>query len=249
MEINWSIVGWLAAVIFVYIFGIFEGRGQGRKRRITEEQEEKEKQPASPPETIKVDDPGLLRIKNENGALTLDLDGTHVDAPSLSPNQRKRLIEILNLTRPWLDVKPAASAAAPKSMPDPSFESRLNAISVPPHAPPMPVPVQSTAPTSSSVSAQDKSATPIPSKKKDEKPESTPTSMVGQINTILQLRIANTPLSSQGVTIMESTSGGVIVYVGINKYEGIEDVPNEDVKAAIRAAIAEWEKKYTPGLS
>ena len=73
--------------------------------------------------------------------------------------------------------------------------------------------------------------------------------MVGQINTILQLRIANTPLSSQGVTIMESTSGGVIVYVGINKYEGIEDVPNEDVKTAIRAAIAEWEKKYTPGLS
>ena len=73
--------------------------------------------------------------------------------------------------------------------------------------------------------------------------------MVGQINAILQLRIANTPLSSQGVTMMESPSGGVIVFVGVNKYEGVEDVPNEDVKAAIRAAIAEWEQKYTPGLS
>ena len=49
--------------------------------------------------------------------------------------------------------------------------------------------------------------------------------------------------------MMESPSGGVIVFVGVNKYEGVEDVPNEDVKAAIRAAIAEWEQKYTPGLS
>ncbi len=248
MEINWSVIGWLAAVIFVYIFGIFEGRGQGRKRRIAEEQKEKEKQPASPPETIKVDDPGLLRIKNENGALTLDLDGARVDALSLSPNQRKRLVEILNLTRPWLDMKPTAPAATSLSTPDPSFESRLNAISAPSPAP-MPAPVQSVPPAPSFASAQDKPATPVPPKKKDEKPEIAPTSMVGQINAILQLRIANTPLSSLGVTMMESPSGGVIVFVGVNKYEGMEDVPNEDVKAAIRAAIAEWEKKYTPGLS
>ncbi len=49
--------------------------------------------------------------------------------------------------------------------------------------------------------------------------------------------------------MMESLSGGVLVYIGVDKYEGIEDVPSEEVKAAIRAAIAEWEKKYTPGLS
>ena len=246
MEINWSVIGWIAAVIFVYIFGIFEGRGQGRKRRIAEEQEEKGKQPASPPETIKVDDPGLLRIKNENGALTLDLDGARVDALSLSPNQRKRLVEILNLTRPWLDARSTAFGAASQSTSDTNFESRLNAISA---SPPAPMPASTPPAPPSFVSAQDKPAPSTAPKKKDEKPEAAPTSMVGQINAILQLRIANTPLSSQGITMMESPSGGVIVFVGVNKYEGVEDVPNEDVKAAIRAAIAEWEQKYTPGLS
>jgi hypothetical protein len=247
MEINWSVVGWVAAIIFVYIFGIFEGRGQGRKRRIAEEQEEKKNQPASPPEAIQVDDPGLLRIKNENGVLSLDLDGTRVDGSSLSSNQRKRLIEVLNSIRPWLDASPAP-ASIPQSAPDPTLESRLDAISSPPQANPQPVPVPSASPAPSFISAQDKPATTTTSKK-DDMPEAAPTSMVGQINAILQLRIANTNLSTQGVTLMESPSGGVNVYVGINKYEGIEDVPNEEVKAAIRSAISEWEKKYTPGLS
>ena len=247
MEINWSIIGWLAAIIFVYAFGIFEGRNQGRKRRIAEEQEEKKNQPPPLPETIKVDDPGLLRVKNENGVLTLDLDGIRVDAPSLLPNQRKRLIEILNLLRPWVEGK-SSQATPQQPASNSAFESRLNSISSPPAAPP-PAPVQPASSASSFVSPQDKPTASIPSKKKDDKPETAPTSMVGQINAILQLRIANTPLASQGVTMMELLSGGVLVYIGVDKYEGIEDVPSEEVKAAIRAAIAEWEKKYTPGLS
>ncbi len=239
MEINWSVVGWIAAVIFVYIFGIFEGRNQGRKRRIAEEQEEKKDLPVSPTETVEVGDPGILRLKNENGMLALDLDGTRVDPPSLSPSERKRLVEILNLIRPWLEGKPV-QAVTPPPRSDPTVESRLNTISASPPAPmPVPAPAASVTP---------KPAIPIPSKK-DEKPQTAPTSMVGQINAILQVRIANTPLASQGVTMMEIPSGGVIVYVGVNKYEGIEEVPNEDIKAAIRSAIAEWEQKYTPGLS
>ena len=74
------------------------------------------------------------------------------------------------------------------------------------------------------------------------------TSMVGQINEILQLRIANTNLAAKGVVMIESPSGGVFVYVGMDKYEGVDAVPGEEIKAAIRSAIAEWEKKYTPGL-
>jgi hypothetical protein len=72
--------------------------------------------------------------------------------------------------------------------------------------------------------------------------------MVGQINAILQARIVNTKLAEVGVTMIESPSGGVFVYVGLNKFESIDSVPDEDIKAAIRSAIAEWERKYTPGL-
>jgi hypothetical protein len=65
---------------------------------------------------------------------------------------------------------------------------------------------------------------------------------------VLQKRIANTPLASRGVSLMESVTGGVNVYIGVSRYEGIDDVPDEEVKSAIRAAIAEWENKYTPGV-
>lgn len=111
---NWSILGWIAGLVFVYIFGLFEGRSQGRKLRIAEEEKEKKEQPASAP--VKADDPGLLRIKNENGVMSLDLDGRRVDATSLNAEQRKRLIEMLSVMRPWLEGKPA-SVPAPTNPP------------------------------------------------------------------------------------------------------------------------------------
>ena len=116
---NWSILGWIAGLIFVYFFGIFEGRSQGRKRRIAEEEQLKKERP-EPQKTapVKVDDPGLLRIKNENGVMTLDLDGKRVNSTSLNAEQRKRLIEMLNVMRPWLEGK-LASVPAPTSPPQP----------------------------------------------------------------------------------------------------------------------------------
>ena len=35
--------------------------------------------------------------------------------------------------------------------------------------------------------------------------------------------------------------------VGLTKYNGVGEVPDPQVQAMIRAAIAEWENKYTPG--
>ena len=180
---------------------------------------------------VTVDDPGLLRIKNENGAMTLDLDGVRANPIALFPEQRKRLIEMLNVMRPWLENKPI-----PAPMPTPL-------TTPPPPTQLMPVSVSTPSPT-----PQPAPSKPAPAQKKDEKLPTAPTSMVGQINAILQTRIVNTKLAEQGVTMIESPSGGVYVYVGLNKFEGIDAVPDEDVKAAVRAAISEWERKYTPGL-
>lgn len=185
---------------------------------------------ASVPETpVTVDDPGLMRIKNENGRLTLDLDGMRVNPSALTSDQRKRLIEMLNVMRPWLEGKPAP---APNSPPQPRPA---------PVAPPPPPPI------TQQLASTSKPPAPAKKKKNDEL-EVAPKSIVGQINAILQIRIADTPFEAKGVSLIESITGGVNVYVGVQRYEAIDDVPDEEIKAEIRAAIAEWEKKYTPGL-
>ena len=69
-----------------------------------------------------------------------------------------------------------------------------------------------------------------------------------QIDAILQAHLAGSPLEDRGVFLTQSPEGGVIVYVGLTRYTGVDEVPDAEVKAAIRAAISEWENKYTPGL-
>ncbi|MDQ3005185.1 MAG: hypothetical protein M3R47_07350 [Chloroflexota bacterium] len=224
----------LAAMFFGYGFGLFEGRNQGYKKRRGEEGLEEKEKPATPsePVTVMVDDPGLLRIKNENGQFTLDLDGTRVNVSAFSVDQRKRLIEMLNLMRPWLEGKPVLTPPPPAPMS--VADTRQGApVAV---APPTP------------------SLTPRPAAPKeraapkDDRPVAPATSIVGQIDAILQERLAGTALEDRGVFLAQSPDGSVNVYVGLTRYGGIDDVPDAEIKAAIRAAISEWEIKYTPGL-
>ena len=235
----------LVAMFFGYGFGLFEGRGQGYKKRKAEEEQGQEKKEISEssvdPNIITVDDPGLMRIKNENGFLTLDLDGTRVNTSALSVDQRKRLIEMLNFIRPWLENKPAPAPAMmtpPPPSPVPVADARQGTpvISTPSNLGPVSQPLPQT---------QDKPSAPAA---KDDRPAAPANSIVGQIDSILQQRLAGTPLESRGVFLAQSSEGGVNVYVGLTRYDGVDDVPDSEVKAAIRAAISEWENKYTPGL-
>jgi hypothetical protein len=237
----------VGAMFFGYGFGLFEGRNQGYKKRQKEEATDKANAPVAPPPpapepvTIKVDDPGLLRIKKESGYITLDLDGNRVDTSALTTDQRKRLIEMLNLMRPWLEGKPVAAPAksetASPSQPVPAAASTLFAAPVSsPVTPPPPAPVpQPASPRPATIAKEDRPVAPAGS-------------IVTQIDSVLQARIAGTPLEDRGVFLAQSPEGGVIVYVGLTKYMGINEVPDPEIKAAIRAAITEWENKYTPGL-
>jgi len=251
MEFNWSILGWIAGLIFVYLFGLYEGRSQGYKKRKAEEEQQKRDQPTPSPETrtemVTIDDPGLLRIKNENGSFALDLDGVRANPLSLSSEQRKRLIDMLNIMRPWLEGRSAPTLAPsmrntpPSTSPQPtSISDRLETFAGAPTqsqpAPVQPRPISSsTAPRPSTIPKEDRPFTPA-------------NSIVGQIDSVLQARLEGTSLGERGIFLTQSPEGGVVVYVGLTRYNGVDDVPDPEIKAAIRAAISEWEDKYTPGL-
>jgi hypothetical protein len=156
----------------------------------------------------------------------------------LAPAQRKRLIDLLTLIRPFLEGGQPAQAA-PKPVP----------VS-PPVSPSAPLtPAEQVLITN----LNQPKVEPVPArislipKKKSEQPAAA-LSMVQQIDQILQLKLVDTPLAGQGIKIQEAPGGGVLVMVGLKKYEGVGDVPDPAIKAVLQAAVAEWEKKYTPGL-
>ncbi len=163
-----------------------------------------------------VDDPGMLRLKNKNGTPSLEMDGVMLNAKNISPEQKRRLVELMTAMRPWVEGGQTPAAAPPTPL--------------------MPVSPKEAAP---------RPLQPL-KKPEPEKPISS-LSIVQQIDTVLQERVLGTPFEKSGVRLQESAQGDVEVYVGLQKFDSIEEVPDETIKKIIRAAIAEWEEKYTPG--
>lgn len=223
----------VGAMFFGYFFGLFEGRGQGYKRRQAEEAEKEEPEspaeplpPASP--SLPPDETSLLDVSRDKaGRLQLKLEGERIETAGLDPEKRKRIIAVLTQIRPWLET-PASPPKPPQPQAVPPATVR-----------PAPAPEMRSGPSPRPA---------IPPVKEEEEPGAAPGSIVAQIDSILQTQIVGSPLIEQGIRLLESPEGGVIVLVGMRKFEAIDDVPDDQIKAAIRKAIATWENKYTPGL-
>ena len=73
-------------------------------------------------------------------------------------------------------------------------------------------------------------------------PVEAPKSIAAQIDEILQESIKNTSLERRGVRLIELPNKGMVVMVGLDQYEVVDEVPDEDVRKAIRSAVEAWEK-------
>lgn len=175
-------------------------------------------------------DPGMLRIKKDR---SIEMDGADLTG-SLSAEKKKRLIELVSLLRPFLEA-PTSQPASPASTISPPTTPPAAPAAVSPASPPKPASI-----LGGLINSQPA--------KKDPETEFKLLSIVQQIDTVLQKRLEGTPLAGQGIRLQDSPQGGVEVYIGIQKFDTIDDVPNETIKKAIRAAVAEWEQKFTPGM-
>lgn len=179
----------------------------------------------------------LILSLDQNSQPCLDLDGQRVDTSRLAPEQRKRLIDLMVVMRPWIEGSATQKPVAPRPL-----AANVPSLSKP-IQPPAPQPTPPVAASVSQLLSTPITAAPAaPSKE-----VAGPTSMVGQIDAILQTRLAGTPLESRKIRLIESLQGGVVVMIDKDRFEAISDVPDPEILAAIRAAVAEWEKKYTPG--
>ena len=140
-------------MFFGYFFGLFEGRGQGYKKRQKEDAEDKKLAPLVEPEPLPPASPpapsdeiSVLDVSMApDGELRLKVDGQRLDTSPLGAEQRKRLVAILTQMRPWLEApksvqspQGASPPAPPRPASTPSLVSRPNPAPAPkPAAPPI----------------------------------------------------------------------------------------------------------------
>lgn len=185
-----------------------------------------------------VETPSVLRIKNDNVSMVVEMDGKILSAP-LSAEGKKRLLELISVFRPFIDGQTQQPVAKPV------VNQPLSASLTTPA--PVPATVNRSAPSAEikPVSILNPGAAP---KKLDPQKEFALLSIVQQIDSVLQKKLLNTPLEDAGIRLQETPQGDLEVFVGLQKFTSIDDVTDEKIKSVIRNAIAEWESKYVPGM-
>ncbi len=165
----------------------------------------------------------IVRIwRTTDNQLKLEMNGQPLaEAKAISPEQRRQLVKIVVDLRPWLEAS-SGIQSSPSSGEGISSETVINRPSNPADAPG----------ASSSKPLPGEGAAAAYSSK----------SIVDQIDDFLQVLLANSGLKNRDIHLTEGAGGGVFVRVGLTQYEGIDSVPEPEIKNMVRRAIAEWEK-------
>jgi hypothetical protein len=155
-----------------------------------------------------------------------------------------------------IPVSPPASTASTAVIPLPPVISTSPSTSQVVSTPPVISPPVERQPASYPVSSKSLPPVPRPAaipvvtqpniSKKDKAAEK-PKSIVEQIDEILQEKLADTPHADKEIRLVEDPARGAIVWVGLDHYNGVEAVPDPAIKAILREAAAEWERRMTPG--
>jgi hypothetical protein len=164
----------------------------------------------------------LSAWRTSSNQVWLGMDGMRMnDNTALKPEQYQRLLALVLDLRPWLET---TRPGAPK--PEPTQ---------PPLRP---------ATTAPAVVAQAQKTQKKNGLQVDEKPEPAPVldSIIQQIDKVLQEKLATSAFKERGIQLVEGPGGIVIVKDGVKNYEGLDAVPDPEVKAFIRQAVADWEK-------
>lgn len=125
-----------------------------------------------------------------------------------------------------------------------SLRELVNLLSNPPRkSPPPPSRKPSEAPPPSPGPAADDPEPPRGNE--DSLPESR--SIIKQVNEILQKRIERSDIADQGVRILEGPNQEMIIWVGLESYRSIAEVPERRIQEVIRDAVRTWEAKNISG--
>jgi hypothetical protein len=72
-------------------------------------------------------------------------------------------------------------------------------------------------------------------------------SLAAQVDAVLQEKLKGTPLEKRGIRLTDMPDGGLLVQVGFDRFAGVEEVPDIEIREIIHSAVAEWRKRTLPG--
>lgn len=232
--------------IFLFVIclcgGIVIGAMFSRMRKVAPAappaEDKAEAEPAAPaPSLARSGETEVLRAwRDESDQVWLEMDGQRLESrQAMAGSQLKRLLKLVLDLRPWLDALPPAPVRT-------SAPERVSApVPAPVQAPisedlfqPLPEPIRKPSIFSSR---------PPKSAKADDKPAVNLKSIVAQIDDVLQEKLTSTVFAGQDIHLLEGATGEVMVQIGPTRHPGVEAVPNPEIQALIRQAVAEWDAK------
>jgi hypothetical protein len=161
-------------------------------------------------------DQALLWRERPGGPLQIDLDGkSFSNASNLTPGQQQRLAAWISEIRAWLGMPLSRTSTE-------TGKGVTGAVNVLPD-------------TKAGEIRPEKNPKPaLPPAQK---------SIVAQVDEILQDQIGGTTLAGRGIKLSEAPGQGVTVWIGLERFEGIDAVTDAEVLSAIRHAVNTWESQ------
>jgi hypothetical protein len=167
----------------------------------------------------------------------VELEGEEVSVTDGTPEQRKRLADLLKVLQKWVQYSepaqpaPVVAAAAATAVVAPALDAGELPLVVPVE------PKEETKPRLDLAKGAKMFFTDNVARKVEPKPKT----IVGMIDDVLQKKLVSSPLQSKKIKLEDGPHGEVVVVVGADNYAGVDQVPDPQVQAIIREAIAEWE--------
>jgi hypothetical protein len=216
-------------------------------------------------EKSQADDLIRLRKDTDSGTLEVVLAGKDFHTPGeMSSSERALAGYAFNDLKTWLNPQAApARSAAISAAGDVPVELPVPAESAPETAPVPPVIAAVAQPAG--LNQQDSLVVDVPEEEASTKRKRggiagvlsralgtevsparlAPVSIANQVNLILQKNLKDMQLEDRGICLMELPGHDMVVMIGLDKYETVSSVPDDEIRTVIQSAVNEWLTRNT----
>jgi uncharacterized membrane-anchored protein YhcB (DUF1043 family) len=162
-------------------------------------------------------------------------------ADDLSPKDRVKLGKVVSNFYHWLEPDELSKQKESRSS-QPKQSGNLESVQI--HSNSM-TPKDENSPNINSGSANQPRQSSMP----DVNPSALfSQSMVSQVDAILQEKIHRAGMEKWAIRLTEFPQRGMVIMVGLEQYESIDEVPYEQARNIIRKSITEWEQRAESGI-